>query len=120
MGDGWAWVSLSAYNEDLSSAQIRELLTGSEVSRGNPHLASVRFRGPGPEASLSELLQDVAEYLGSHRETLRDRLAKADFQLRIGWSPRSPQESIVFPSTLLSTLTELHVDVVLDTYDSGA
>lgn len=62
----------------------------------------------------------LAQYLGSHRETLRDRPTEADFQLRIGWSPRSPQESIVLASTLLSALAELGVDLVLDTYDSEA
>jgi hypothetical protein len=120
MGDGWAWVSLSAYSEELSSDQIRDLLPGSEASRGSQHLASVQFRGTGRRASLAELVQEVAEYLGSHGETLRDQLGQADFQLRIGWSPLSPQECIALPSAFLSVLAELHVDVTLDTYDSEA
>lgn len=116
MGDGWAWVSLSAYSDDLSSCEIRDLLPGSAVSRTNPHLASVRFSGGGSGASLADLLAEVDAYLRSHRSELRARLPEADFQLRIGWSPESPQESIVVSSKLLAALTEIRADVLIDTF----
>lgn len=116
MGDGWAWVSLSAYQGDLSSEDMRDLLPGSAASRSNPHLASVRFRGARPGAGLSELLSELTDYLSSHRDELHGRAETADFQLRIGWSPRSPQESIVVPSQLLVVLAELRVDVMIDAY----
>ena|SRR5580693_8265508 len=117
MGDGWAWVSLSAHSTDLSSDGLRDVLPGSVVSRRNPHLASVRFKGPGSRASLDELLLELAEYLSSHRDTLLSRLGHADIQLRVGWSPRSPQESLAVSWTLLTALAEIRADVVIDTYD---
>jgi hypothetical protein len=116
MNDGWTWVSLSAYSEDLTSDQIRQVFPGAATERHNPHMASVRFKGPGPRASLAELLQELAEYLGSQGEELQARLGQADFQLRIGWSPQSPQECIAIPSTLLSALARLRVDLMLDAY----
>jgi len=119
MGDGWAWVSLSAYSDDLSSNEIRDLLPGSAVSRTNPHLASVRFTGSGSGTSLADLLAEVDTYLSSHRSELRARLPEVDFQLRIGWSPESPQESIVVSSMLLAALTEIRADVLIDTFDEA-
>jgi hypothetical protein len=116
MEDGWAWVSLSAYSDNLSSHEIRDLLPGSGASRTNPHLASVRFNGGGSGTSLADLLAELDAYLSSHRGELRARLPEADFQLRIGWSPEPPQESVVVSSMLLAALAELHADVLIDTF----
>lgn len=116
MGDGWAWVSLSAYSDDLSSDEIRDLLPGSAASRTNPHLASVRFKGGESGTSLADLLAELDAYLSSHLGELRARLPDADFQLRIGWSPESPQESVIVSSVLLAALAELRADVLIDTF----
>jgi hypothetical protein len=117
MGGGWAWVSLSAQSNDLSPAEIRDALPGSVPSRRNPHLASVRFKGDGPRASLDELLLELADCLRSHHGELLSALGQMDFQLRIGWSPRSPQESLAVSSTLLTALAEIRADVMIDAYD---
>lgn len=119
MGDGWAWVSLSAYSDDLSSSEIRDLLPGFVASRTNPHLASVRFSGGGSGTSLADMLAELDAYLTSHCGELRAaRVPDADFQLRIGWSPQSPQESVVISSVLLAALAELRADVLIDTFEA--
>lgn len=120
MGDGWAWLSLSVFSSNLSSEEARDLLPGSVASQRNPHLASVRFRGGDRGASLSALLSELADYLDSHRDELRNRSRSADFQLRVGWSPRSPQESVAIPAPLLAALADLGVDVMIDAYDDNA
>jgi hypothetical protein len=119
VGDGWAWLGLSAYSTDLSSIEIARMLPGSVRSPRNPHIASVSFKGQGEGALLNELLAELAEYLASYRGQLQDLLAKAKFQLRIGWSPLSPQESIAIPAALLASLGELRVDLMIDTYGDG-
>jgi len=65
------------------------------------------------------LLLELAEYLRAHRGELLSRLGQTVFQLRIGWSPRSPQESLAVSSALLAALAELRADVVIDAYDEA-
>jgi hypothetical protein len=119
VGDGWAWISLSAYNEDLAAADIAALLPGAVESRRNSHLAAVRFKGHDDRARLGELLSELTSYLASHRHEIQDLLPGSDWQLRIGWSPLSPQESLVISAQLLAYLAELRVDLMLDGYDAG-
>jgi hypothetical protein len=119
VGDGWAWLSLSAVSSHLSSEETRDLLPGSVASQRNPHLASVRFRGGDAGSSLSALLSELADYIDSHRDALRNGSRSADFQLRVGWSPRSPQESVAIPAPLLAALGDLGADVMIDVYDDA-
>jgi hypothetical protein len=115
VGDGWAWVSLSAFSEALSGSSLAERMPGAVPSRTNRNLAAVNFseqRG----MRLHELLEELASYLVLHRDILLALAADAQLQLRIGWSPLSPQECLVIPSGLLSSLADLKADVMLDTY----
>jgi hypothetical protein len=118
MGDGWAWVSLSVLSRDLSPEAVRGLLPGSVASRQNPRLAAVEFGGRGGQTSLQALLDELADYLESHRGNLPGSLRQADFQLRIGWSPRTPQECVAIPSAVVEVLAALHADVMIDAYDA--
>jgi hypothetical protein len=119
MGDGWAWLSLSALNGDLPSEEIQAMLPGSTASRQNSHLAAVEFSGHGEPTSLQELLDELAEYLDSHLSDILGLLADADFQLRIGWSPLTPQECVAIPSSVVAGLARLHADVMIDTYEAN-
>jgi hypothetical protein len=65
---------------------------------------------------LADLLSELANYLAVHRDQIKVLLPKSDFQLRIGWSPLSPQESVAIPAELLAYLAELRVDLMLDGY----
>jgi hypothetical protein len=118
MGDGWAWLSLSVLSGNLSSAEVQGLLPGSTASRQNPHLAAVEFKDQGEGTSLQGLLEELAEYLGSHLGDLRASLAGAGFELRIGWSPRAPQECIAIPKAVLAALAELQADILIDAYET--
>jgi hypothetical protein len=118
MSNEWAWISLSAYSEELGSDQIAQLLPRSEAVRGNSNLAATEFGTKISEKTIGELIGQVSMYLETYADELKARLPRADFQLRIGWMPRSPQESIAFPPILLSNLAKLNAAVMLDVYDN--
>jgi hypothetical protein len=118
MSDGWSEVSLSAHASDLSSEDIRGMLPGSEASQQDPHLASVEFK-PRPGARLDDVLAEVAHYLNEHGAELRSDLGSAEFQLRIAWSPHSPEEQLPASSSLLAALAALNPEVVIDASDEA-
>jgi len=89
-----------------------------KINGQNDMLASVEFPGVSAGGNLHSKLEELQGYLGRHRERLLAIRERADFQLRIGWSPMSPQESLVFPASLISGLAELGVDIMLDGYGS--
>jgi hypothetical protein len=119
MGDGWAWVSLSAHADGLTVAELATKLPGGQINaRGgyNNDVVSVNLSEAHRDAPLSDLLEELARYLTQNREQLLALHGKAQFQVRIGWSPRSPQECLVVPAALISSLAELGTDIMLDGY----
>jgi hypothetical protein len=117
MGDGWAWVSLSAYSEAMTAEELALRMPDAKPGKRNRHLAAVDFAGDDPGVPLEQLLQELGAYLARHRGRLVALSADADFQLRIGWSPRSPQEALAIPAELLTALGELKCPIMLDTYN---
>lgn len=116
MGDGWTWLSLSAYSEKIQSAQMTAVIPRSRESRKNPNIVSVEFTGSRDEASLQELLDALGEYLDENLDRLLSLAGDADFQVRIGWTPLTPQECLAVPSGLLLALGRLAADLMVDTY----
>lgn len=118
MGDGWAWVSLSAHADGLPVSEMAARLPRGKLNpRGyNGDVVVVNFAEAHSDAPLSELLEELARYLIQNREQLLALRGVAGFQVRIGWSPRSPQECLVVPATLIASLAELGTDIMLDGY----
>jgi hypothetical protein len=115
-GDGWAWVSLSAYNKSIPAEELAAKLPGGKVEIRNNDIVSVEFSEARDELPLRELLDRLASYLRLHREQLLSIRHDVEFQVRIGWSPLRPQESLVVSSQLINALAELNVVVMLDGY----
>jgi hypothetical protein len=116
MGDGWAWVSLSAYSKFTSAKEFQAMLPGGKSAARNDKIVSVDFSKARDEPSLPELLDELTSYLGVHREQLLALRHDVEFQVRIGWSPLSPQESLVVSAELINALAELNAAVMLDGY----
>jgi hypothetical protein len=117
MGDGWAWISLSAYSEAMMAEELALRMPDAKPGKRNRHLAAVEFGGGESDPPLEQLLRELGAYLDRHRGRLVALGADADFQLRIGWSPRSPQEALAISADLLAALGELKCPVMLDTYN---
>ena len=116
MGDGWAWVSLGAYSKGIAAEELRTRLPAGRMGVHNNDIVSVDFSEGRDELLLGELLDKLADYLRLHRELLLALRSDVEFQVRIGWSPLSPQESLVVSAQLIKALAELDVVVMLDGY----
>jgi hypothetical protein len=114
--DGWSEVSLSAQSSDLSSEDISDALPGSQASQDDPHKASVQFK-PQSGALLDDVLADVLRYMKVHGQELRNGLGDAEFQLRVSWSRRSPQDPVPISPSLLGRLAEVKPQVVIEATD---
>jgi len=83
--EGWAWVSLGAASARLSSKDLLSQLPRSHPGTINNALAIVDFDKVQPDASLSDRLAALREYLTEFRGELLGLRPAADFELRVGW-----------------------------------
>jgi hypothetical protein len=56
----------------------------------------------------------------THGQELRNGLGDAEFELRVVWSRRSPQEPVPVSPSLLGALAELEPEVVIEANDDAA
>ena len=120
MGDGWAWVSLSAYSELISPEEFHQRFPDGKPATKNNKVVSVDFSGESEDLRLEILLERLGNYLVLHRIQLLALRNEAEFRLHIGWTPLSPQECLVVPAQLLKALAELDVNIMFDGYgDAG-
>lgn len=116
MGDGWAWISLSGFSENMRPGELAAQMPAANTTGKDDRIAVVEF----PEASmgrgLEALLDSLEGYLRAHRERLVALEDRARFQVRIGWCPASPQESLVIRADLLRMIGEIRADIMLDSY----
>ena len=118
MGDGWAWVSLGAYGSAISADDLSRQCLKGRLTDKMTCWRLLNFRAYQQAGICTASSRNCRVILGDTGSALLAIRERADCQLRIGWSPMSPQESLVFPASLISGLAELGVDIMLDGYGS--
>ena len=116
MHDGWSSVTvrLEARDRELAQPFHDEVLSLGSLSRpGTVLLIPV---DTGGESRLQERLIHVREFLLLHEDVLAKAASSSSADVFIGWSPRTPQESLTLDSSLLRLLARLSMDLVFDTY----
>lgn len=116
-------------NDGWAKASLRFIGSGIDYNQLNPDLAPYAVAGPrgdvlafsvggDVEIDLQQLLKRVEQFSIEHREGLSgfSRRTGASLQLFIGWSPKSPQESVSISEPLLAVLAGLGASIVFDTY----
>jgi hypothetical protein len=65
--------------------------------------------------ALNEQLQAAKGYLRDKIEIL-EGLTDCEVNLSIGWTPRSPQDGVIFDGEMIALLARIRCYILLDTY----
>ncbi|MGI8677940.1 MAG: hypothetical protein ACR2LX_04470 [Jatrophihabitans sp.] len=112
--DGWAAASIRVRAPDVRTLAIpQNLLNAGEINRSGKTVV-FSFRA-GEEVRLQELLDDAKRFVTTNLDVLA-ALQGCEIDLFLGWSPMSPQESLLIESGLVRDLGRIGAGVVFDTY----
>lgn len=112
--DEWASVQVVIDGRDnLCVEDIERLLNSkSSDSGGRRWVCDLSAEDLDLTAQLSRL----ADFVSLNYEALTGIASDSEIVVHIGWTPRSPQDSVVFAGGLVQSIGGLGASVILDTY----
>lgn len=110
----WARVSLRIASQHLSSSEIEQLVGLKSIDR--PVDSWAVDLTSDSAVGLNEQLSIVKAFLRERITTLEGLADGSEINLSIGWTPRNPQDGIIFDTELIALLSRIGCYVLLDTY----
>jgi hypothetical protein len=111
--ESWARVSLRIATQNLATPVVEKLM--GRKSSAKPDQYWAMDVTADSKISLDGQLNLAKDFLREKAEVL-ESLSDSEINLSIGWTPRSPQDGIVFDVDLIALLSRLRCYVLLDTY----
>jgi hypothetical protein len=112
----WALCSLRIVAGRLTSGELAAQLGRPGSGRGGPGALGWVTEFASNDAPLADQLATAADFLRAHQATLRALPDGADVSLRVGWTPRRPQDGLALTTDLIALLASVGGYLLLDTY----
>lgn len=113
MSDEWSIVTFRIVSGVVVLEELERALGAKTRAKRNA-IWTTRFGGD--ESTLREQLSSAAQFLMTHVDYLASLRPEAEMNLHVGWTPRSPQDGVVFDEKLVKLLGSIGAYILLDTY----
>ena len=109
----WASVALR-FETQMNAQRVADLYPDARRN-GSGYMVKI---GADTSAAggLQQKLMEARDYLALHEESLMQLHPTAEFDLFIGWTPKSPQDSLVIDEDLVRLLSRLNCSITFDMY----